>query len=109
MQTPYYAVIFTSLLKTSSDTYEKMGLELEELAKEQPGYLGFESVRNHLGISISYWQSLDAIKAWKKDVLHMKAQQQGKTEWYSWYKVRIAKIEHEYEFESDFVVHPKNT
>ena len=100
MQKPYYAVIFTSKLKVNSPKYKEMAQELEKLAAFQPGYLGIESARNELGITISYWESLNAIKKWKENFLHKAAQQQGKDEFYSWYKVRIAQIEHEYEFEN---------
>ena len=71
---------------------------MEQLAKKQPGYLGFENARNEVGIAISYWESLEAIKNWKEQLSHQKAQDLGKSQWYSWYKVRICKVEREYEF-----------
>jgi heme-degrading monooxygenase HmoA len=75
-----------------------MAVKMEELAKIQPGYLGFESVRDRLGISISYWESLEAISHWKANAEHLFAQREGKSKWYAWYKVRICRVEREYEF-----------
>jgi heme-degrading monooxygenase HmoA len=95
----YYAVIFTSLLTKDNKGYSEMAAKMEELAKEQPGYLGIESAREELGITISYWESLDAIKNWKANLEHLEAQQKGRDRWYHWYKTRICRVEREYEFE----------
>ncbi len=94
---PYYAVIFTNLRTNQDPAYTATAQQMEELAKVQPGYLGFESARDELGISISYWESLDDIAQWKANVEHLAAQQHGIADWYSWYKVRICKVEREYE------------
>lgn len=75
-----------------------MALKMVKLAKQQDGFLGVESARSDLGITISYWESLEAIKNWKANTEHQLAQQKGKTDWYSWYHVRICKVEREYEF-----------
>jgi heme-degrading monooxygenase HmoA len=94
----YYAVIFTSLRTDTIEGYSKMASTMEELAKQQPGYLGFESAREEIGITISYWKDLEAIKNWKANLDHQMAQKLGRKKWYSWYKVRICKVEREYEF-----------
>jgi heme-degrading monooxygenase HmoA len=96
--TPYYAVIFTNTRTEGDHGYSDMAARMEALASRQPGYLGFESARSGLGISISYWESLEAIARWKSDTAHLIAQEQGKARWYKWYKVRICKVEREYEF-----------
>ncbi|RYE24587.1 MAG: antibiotic biosynthesis monooxygenase [Sphingobacteriales bacterium] len=88
---PYYAVIF-------DNGYEAMAEEMVRLAKEQPGFINVESARNEIGITISYWETLEAIKSWKANVDHLQAQRKGRTEWYSQYKVRICKVEREYSF-----------
>lgn len=96
---PYYAVIFTSF-RTDVDTgYHDTANRMVELAQQQPGYLGHESVRDGLGITISYWESLDAIRHWKQQSEHLIAQQKGRTDWYSAYKTRICKVERDYGFE----------
>ena len=95
---PYYAVIFTSLRTEGDHGYAQMAQEMEELARQQPGFLDVESAREGLGITISYWESLEAIANWKTNMDHRQAQQKGIQNWYSWYKVRICKVEREYEF-----------
>ena len=98
--TPYYAVIFTSIQSERTEGYSEMALAMEKLAKLQPGYLGFESAREQIGITVSYWESLNAIKNWKANVDHLMAQKLGKEKWYSWYKVRICLVERAYEFKN---------
>lgn len=75
-----------------------MAERMVELAKEQPGFLGIESARQEIGITVSYWESLEAIKQWKQNSDHLVAQQLGRTKWYESYKVRICLVERSYEF-----------
>ncbi len=97
----YYAVIFTSK-KTDNETgYEEMSNNMESLAKKQTGFLGMDSARNEIGITISYWDSLKAIKDWKENLQHQSAQKIGKEIWYSEYHVRICKVEREYSFKKN--------
>lgn len=98
---PYYAVIFTSTRTEGDNGYSEMAQQMEDLAKLQPGYLGFESAREGLGIAISYWESLNAIADWKANIDHLFAQQKGIKDWYTWYKVRICLVEREYDFEKN--------
>ena len=95
---PYYAVIFTSLRTEGDNGYNEMAKRMEELASVQPGFLGLESAREEVGITVSYWESLGDITDWKSNSDHLFAEQKGKKDWYSWYKVRICLIEREYEF-----------
>jgi len=95
---PYYAVIFTSLRTEGDNDYGGMSVEMAKLAAEQDGFLGVESARNELGITVSYWKSIEAIKNWKANTRHLVAQKQGRDAWYAHYKVRICKVERDYEF-----------
>jgi heme-degrading monooxygenase HmoA len=97
--TPYYAVIFTSVRTEGNNGYAAMADAMDELAKQQEGYLGIESARNEIGITVSYWQSLEAIRNWKANTDHLIAQKYGREKWYANYKVRICKVERDYEFE----------
>lgn len=101
---PYYAVIFTSLRTEGENGYEAMTELMCELARQQPGYLGMESARGDggkgLGITVSYWQSMEDIRSWKMNLDHRVAQKRGKDLWYSNYKVRISKVERDYSFEA---------
>lgn len=94
----YYAVIFTSKHSEQIDGYLEMSNLMETLAKKQKGFMGFESARNEIGITVSYWKTLEDIKNWKQNADHLKAQEKGKKDWYCWYHVRICKVEREYEY-----------
>lgn len=93
---PYYAVIFTSERTDGDHGYADMSLRMLELAADQPGYLGVESARAELGITVSYWESREAIAAWKRNTEHLAAQGRGQDDWYSAYTVRICRVEREY-------------
>jgi len=73
-----------------------MSERMVDLAHRQPGFLGLESARQELGITVSYWDSLEAIQAWKQQGEHREAQESGRRHWYQDYSVRISKVEREY-------------
>lgn len=93
---PYYAVIFTSQRSDETEGYESLAERMVALARQQPGFLGMESVHAELGLTISYWESLQAIQAWKGDLEHREAQRLGREKWYTHYRVRITRVEREY-------------
>ncbi|MBF7152467.1 antibiotic biosynthesis monooxygenase [Bacillus albus] len=96
----YYAVIFTSNLSNDTADYSIVADKMEELAKQQPGFLGVESARDHsgLGITISYWESLEAIENWKQNALHKEAKKRGREQWYENFHLRICLVEKEFKF-----------
>lgn len=106
---PYYAVIFTSLRRDTEDGYGDTAEKMVRLAGGQPGFLGVESVReqNGCGITVSYWESLEAIDRWKHHPEHAKARQKGREEWYSSYKVRVCKVERDYGWEKQNLTRSK--
>ena len=93
---PYYSVIFTSTLNENHLGYAEMGDRLETLAQDQEGFLGIESARSEIGITVSYWKDLDSIRKWKAHSEHRVAQEKGRSIWYGQYMVRIAKVERDY-------------
>ncbi|MCM3736596.1 antibiotic biosynthesis monooxygenase [Bacillus cytotoxicus] len=95
---PYYAVIFTSQLSSETDDYETVSDEMVKLAAEQPGFIDVESVRNKtgFGITISYLESLEAIKQWKENAAHTVARKRGREQWYEQFHTRICLVEREY-------------
>ncbi len=98
---PYYAVIFTSIRTDENNGYDDMAVAMVEAASQQPGFLGVESAREDVGITVSYWQSLDAIAAWKRDTEHQLAQKLGRSQWYKSYKTRICRVERDYGFDAE--------
>lgn len=97
---PYYAVIFTSVLGEFKEGYSEMAELMVKLAQEQDGFLGIESSREDIGITVSYWKDLQSIKKWKENTEHRIAQEKGQTDWYKCYKTRISKVERDYEFQN---------
>jgi len=96
---PYYAVIFTSTRTEGDKGYLEMAELMETLAKKQNGFISIDSARNEVGITVSYWENLEAIQLWKQQTDHIVAQQKGIKDWYSWYNVKICKVEREYTFQ----------
>lgn len=96
---PYYAVIFTNLRTAGDQGYEEMAERMVELGATMPGFLGLESARDGLGITISYWASEEAIHHWHQQAEHKLAQQKGYEVWYQAFKTRVCKVERDYSFE----------
>jgi len=92
-QPPYYAVIFTSILEDGHSDYAKTADRMLSLAKEMDGFLGVESARDQIGITVSYWRDLKSIQKWREHSEHQIAKKMGKEKWYHSYALRIAKVE----------------
>lgn len=73
-----------------------MAQKMLALAAQQPGFLGVESAREGISITVSYWTDLDAIQAWKNNIEHKEAQALGHKSWYMTFKARISKVERDY-------------
>ena len=95
---PYFAVIFTSVRTGADPAYDRTADRMIELASRQPGFLGVESARDDdgFGITVSYWESEEAIRRWRREGEHVEAQKAGKTKWYSDYRLRIARVDRAY-------------
>jgi heme-degrading monooxygenase HmoA len=93
---PYVAVIFTSTRTPGDNGYTVMAASMEELAAQQPGYLGIEAARDTVGITVSYWRDEQAARAWKGVAAHLVAQRRGREAWYADYTVRIATVTRDY-------------
>lgn len=93
---PYTAVIFTSLRTDGDHGYAVMSERMVELAAQQPGYLGVETARDGLGITVSYWVDDAAAAAWKQVAEHLIAQERGREAWYRDYQVRVATVTRSY-------------
>ena len=78
---PYWAVIFTSRRAPVDDVgYDVAAAAMAALAARQPGFLGFDSARgaDGVGITVSYWNSEEALLAWKHVAAHATAQRSGR-------------------------------
>ena len=93
---PYVAVIFTSTRTDGDNGYAVMAEQMYELAMQQPGYLGVETAREEVGITVSYWRDEESARNWKQVAAHLVAQQRGREVWYRDYRVRVATVHREY-------------
>ena len=90
----YYAVIFTAEMAADLSGYADMAQWMNELVQEQPGYIGkYHSMEGKREITISYWENLEAVKAWKAHPEHRAAQQLGRSKWYASYQIEVARID----------------
>lgn len=92
---PYYAVIFTSVRSEGDNGYAEVAQATLDAAREQPGFLGFESARDSLGISVSYWADAESALAWRDNTLHRLASERAR-DWYREFRIRVCKVEREY-------------
>jgi heme-degrading monooxygenase HmoA len=93
-----WAVIFTSVRTDRDDGYAETGARMLELARSMPGFLGVDSAREEVGITVSYWDSPEAIRSWREHPEHRAAQARGRTEWYASFTTRVCKVERESRF-----------
>ena len=97
---PYYAVIFSSIRTDVDGEYAATAARMVELAGQQPGFLGVESARDGVGITVSYWESEEAIRAWHDQAEHRLAQAAGREKWYAAFQLRVCRVERAYGLES---------
>ena len=95
-QPPYYAVIFTSRRTEGDQGYGETAARMMDLARRQPGFLGVESAREELGITVSYWSDLESIARWKANGEHELAQRLGRERWYAAFRLRVCRVERDY-------------
>lgn len=93
---PYYAVIFTSVLGEDTEGYEAAAERMVALASRQDGFLGVESARAGLGITVSYWRDLESIRAWREHAEHAEVRRIGRERWYRAFRLRVCLVEREY-------------
>jgi heme-degrading monooxygenase HmoA len=98
---PYYAVVFSSARREGDEReYADAARRMVELAAEQPGFLGVESVRgaDGFGITVSYWRDEASIRAWREHAAHAVAQRAGRERWYERFTIRVARVERAHRF-----------
>ncbi len=102
---PYYSVIFSSRRGGDDPEYERTAERMVELARMQPGFIGVEHARDAqgFGITVSYWETLAAIAAWRAQSEHVVAQQTGRRQWYTHYELRVAKVERAYSLQTSIL------
>ena len=97
--TPYVAVIFTTRRSADLEGYAEMAARMNELAQQQPGFLGVDSVSDGArGITVSYWVDEAASLAWRSVAEHALAQRSGRERWYDAYDLHVATVTRSHRF-----------
>lgn len=92
-----FVVIFRAIAKQLNEEYDAMARHLRELALTHYNCREFTAVSDGTEeIALSYWESEDDIKEWKRNADHIVAQQLGRSDWYESYIVEIAEIKRSY-------------
>ena len=91
-----YAVLFKSKRQDAhSELYYQHNDLLDEKIKSLPGYIKHSGLRHpetREGVTIAYFNSLDAIDNWRKDGEHMDAKKLAKSEFYENYSVEVTEV-----------------
>ena len=95
------AVVFTAILRPNvGAAYAATGQRMRELAEGMPGFVRVDSVHEGVReITVSYWESAEALAAWREHPEHRAAQQRGRREWYESYDVHVCRVESTRDFE----------
>ena len=93
-----YAVIFKARIRSLDKEYQETATKLREIAMKEFGCREFVSVsEGGFEISISYWDDLDRIRAWRENTKHLKAQTDGRNRWYHSIQIQVVEVVREYE------------
>lgn len=88
-----YAVIFKATIKEFDAQYSEMAERMRDLAISEYGCTEFTAcTEGDKEIAISYWPSIEHIKAWHQNPEHKEAQALGKSKWYSSYQVQVTEV-----------------
>ncbi len=91
-----YAVIFKSKRQdANSELYYQHNDLLDEKIKSLPGYIKHSGMRHpetREGVTIAYFNSLEAIDQWRKDRDHMDAKKLAKSDFYENYSVEVTEV-----------------
>ncbi|WP_462163023.1 antibiotic biosynthesis monooxygenase family protein [Pseudoalteromonas xiamenensis] len=95
------AVIFEVTLNAEGMTrYFKMAQALKGALSQVDGFISVERFQSLSDadsfLSLSFWQSEAAILQWKTHFEHQLAQEKGKTELFSNYRIRVSNVLRDY-------------
>lgn len=95
------AVIFIAR-RTGDDEagYARAAAEMDQMAAQQNGYLGMDTVRGSdgLGITVSYWASDADAKAWRDHGDHALIRDAGRDRWYADYSLHVGEVTRSYDW-----------
>jgi len=96
-------VLFRSKLVDEPAGYDEMAGEMETLARTMPGFIDVKSYRAEDGerLTIVWWENEETLKQWREHARHRVAQNTGRAKWYAYYKMDVAEVVRQRNFERD--------
>ena len=95
-----YLVVFTVKFKDGmwdDALYKVHSTNTNAIVISQPGFIKVVDIRDgDRAVSISYWETMDAIHAWSNHPEHLKAKEYGRKHAYEDYSVEICEIKRQY-------------
>ncbi|MFE9135378.1 antibiotic biosynthesis monooxygenase family protein [Streptomyces sp. NPDC007355] len=98
LEPPYYTAVFTSVRPEAPEGYAETASRMQEIVRDIPGFLGYESARTPggIGITVAYFRDLESLDVWRLDTEHQAAKAYGRKHWYESYSVHIGRVERSY-------------
>lgn len=94
-----HVVIFRATVGELDAQYSEAIEQMKQLALEEYGCLEFVAMMDgDRRIALSYWESEEQIRAWKRNSDHLQAQANGRKKWYQSYSVQVVEVQREYRF-----------
>lgn len=94
-------VVFRSRLRGANPPgYEATAARMVELAAKQPGFRAIKTFVADDGerVTISEFDSLEAVNAWRAQSEHLEAQRRGRSEFYAEYALQTCELVRETKF-----------
>jgi heme-degrading monooxygenase HmoA len=95
-------ILFRSKLTgRAGDDYQTMNDEMQALVRQNPGFIDVKSHKAEDGerLTVVWWRDEESLREWRNQVRHRMAQKTGREKWYEYYKLEVASVIRESEFE----------
>ena len=99
------AVIFeANAIPDQQNRYFELAAELKPLLSQVDGFIDIERFQSLSTdgkvLSLSWWESEEAVLLWKRNTKHQAAQREGKKTIFSYYRIRVMNLIREYSSET---------
>ena len=93
----------SKLTSEAGQDYADMNAEMVRTAREMPGFVSVKSFKAEDGerLTLVYWQDRETLKAWATHARHLEAKKLGRSKWYEYYKIEVAEVVRQSEFQRD--------
>jgi heme-degrading monooxygenase HmoA len=94
-------VLFRSKLVEEPAGYDEMAEEMDALARTMAGFIDVKSYKAEDGerLTIVWWENEETLAKWREQARHRVAQRTGREQWYAYYKMDVAEVVRQRNFE----------